>query len=95
MKQFIVDAFSDRIFHGNPAAVCILEQPLSDELMQNIAIENNLSETALPSGTGAVMICAGLRPAARFRSADTQRLQPRLFCSGSMNPARRGWFSVL
>lgn len=58
MKQFIVDAFSDRIFHGNPAAVCILEQPLSDELMQNIAIENNLSETAFAVRNGS---CYDLR----------------------------------
>lgn len=48
MKQKIyqVDAFTDRLFAGNPAAVCILDKPFSDELMQNIANENNLSETA-------------------------------------------------
>jgi PhzF family phenazine biosynthesis protein len=41
-----VDAFTDQPFHGNPAAVCILEQPTSDRRMQNIAREMNLSETA-------------------------------------------------
>lgn len=46
MKQYIVDAFTKRVFHGNPAAVCVMEAWLSDELMQQIAIENNLSETA-------------------------------------------------
>ena len=46
MKQFIVDAFTDKIFKGNPAAVCILDHWISDSLMQNIAKENNLSETA-------------------------------------------------
>lgn len=46
MKQYIVDAFTNEIFKGNPAAVCILENWISEELMQNIAIENNLSETA-------------------------------------------------
>lgn len=46
MKQYIVDAFTDRLFSGNPAAVCLPEQPLSDELMLSIARENNLSETA-------------------------------------------------
>lgn len=46
MKQFIVDAFTDIVFKGNPAAVCLVEQPLTDEQMQLIAIENNLSETA-------------------------------------------------
>lgn len=46
MKQFIVDAFTPSIFKGNPAAVCLLEAPLEDRLLQSIAIENNLSETA-------------------------------------------------
>ena len=41
-----VDAFSDRPFGGNPAAVCILGHPISDVWMQNLAAENNLSETA-------------------------------------------------
>lgn len=41
-----VDAFADRIFDGNPAAVCPLESWLSDRHMQFIAAENNLSETA-------------------------------------------------
>lgn len=40
------DAFTDKLFGGNPAAVCPLHEWLSDELMQKIAIENNLSETA-------------------------------------------------
>ena len=43
---FQVDAFTDRLFSGNPAAVCPLEEPLSDEQMQSIAMENNLPETA-------------------------------------------------
>ncbi len=43
---FQVDAFSNKIFGGNPAAVCPLDKWLEDELMQNIAMENNLSETA-------------------------------------------------
>lgn len=41
-----VDAFASEIFAGNPAAVCPLQEWLPDELMQNIAMENNLSETA-------------------------------------------------
>ena len=47
MKQKIyqVDAFTNQVFSGNPAAVCPLETWLSDELMQKIAAENNLSET--------------------------------------------------
>ncbi len=33
IKQYVVDAFTDRVFGGNPAAICILEQWISDELM--------------------------------------------------------------
>lgn len=46
MKQYIVDAFTDKPFSGNPAAVCILDRPLSEETMQALAAENNLAETA-------------------------------------------------
>jgi len=46
IKIYQVDAFTDKLFSGNPAAVCPLEQWLSDESMQKIAMENNLSETA-------------------------------------------------
>ncbi|MHC1762573.1 MAG: PhzF family phenazine biosynthesis protein [Negativicutes bacterium] len=46
MKYYVVDAFAEKIFEGNPAGICVLENWLSDELMQNIAMENNLSETA-------------------------------------------------
>jgi PhzF family phenazine biosynthesis protein len=43
---FQVDAFTDRLFGGNPAGVCPLEKWLADDTMQKIAMENNLSETA-------------------------------------------------
>lgn len=46
MKQYVVDAFTDEVFKGNPAAVCVLDEWLPDELMMKITIENNLSETA-------------------------------------------------
>jgi predicted PhzF superfamily epimerase YddE/YHI9 len=41
-----VDAFTNRAFKGNPAAVCVLSSPQDDTWMQNIAMEMNLSETA-------------------------------------------------
>ncbi len=41
-----VDAFTDKLFGGNPAAVCILHNWLDDSMMQSIAAENNLAETA-------------------------------------------------
>lgn len=44
--MFQVDAFTDRLFSGNPAAFCLLDKWLSDGLMQSIANENNLAETA-------------------------------------------------
>ena len=46
MRQYIVDAFTDRIFRGNPAAICVMDSFPDDRLMQDIATENNLSETA-------------------------------------------------
>jgi PhzF family phenazine biosynthesis protein len=46
LRLYQVDAFASEIFTGNPAAVCPLEKWLSDEQMQAIAAENNLSETA-------------------------------------------------
>ncbi len=46
IEIFQVDAFTDKVFHGNPAAVCILSEWLNDELLQAIAVENNYSETA-------------------------------------------------
>jgi PhzF family phenazine biosynthesis protein len=41
-----VDAFTSEVFSGNPAAVCILDSWIDDNLLQSIAAENNLSETA-------------------------------------------------
>ena len=46
MKQYIVDAFTDKPFSGNPAAVCVMENWPSEESMMKLAMENNLSETA-------------------------------------------------
>ncbi|WP_239614591.1 PhzF family phenazine biosynthesis protein [Cohnella mopanensis] len=46
MNLFIVDAFTDEPFRGNPAAVCLLDSAKSDVWMQNVAAEMNLSETA-------------------------------------------------
>jgi PhzF family phenazine biosynthesis protein len=46
MKYYVVDVFTDRLFGGNPAGVCLLDSWPADETLQNIAAENNLSETA-------------------------------------------------
>ncbi len=46
MKQYIVDAFTDKPFSGNPAAVCVMDRWPSEVSMMKLAMENNLSETA-------------------------------------------------
>ena len=46
IKIYQIDAFTDKVFSGNPAAVCVLDDWIDDALMQNIAAENNLAETA-------------------------------------------------
>src|SRR5690606_38104038 len=46
LPLYQVDAFTDRVFGGNPAAVCPLDSWIDDAVMQAIALENNLSETA-------------------------------------------------
>src|SRR5437762_13849985 len=45
LTLYQVDAFTNRLFGGNPAAVIPLEKWIDDSLMQNLALENNLSET--------------------------------------------------
>ena len=54
LPLYQIDAFADKPFAGNPAAICPLESWLPDEVMQSIAAENNLSETAffVPTDTG-------------------------------------------
>jgi PhzF family phenazine biosynthesis protein len=46
MKYYVVDAFADSLFKGNPAGVCLLDKEIPDDTMQSIAYENNLAETA-------------------------------------------------
>jgi PhzF family phenazine biosynthesis protein len=46
MRYYVVDAFAERLFAGNPAGVCLLDEWPQDRLMQSIAFENNLAETA-------------------------------------------------
>jgi len=52
MKYYIVDAFTDTLFKGNQAGVCLLDEWLSDDIMQSIAMENNLAETAFVVNRG-------------------------------------------
>ena len=52
IKLYQIDAFTDAMFSGNPAAVCLLDSWIDDEVMKNIGSENNLAETAfvVPQG---------------------------------------------
>ena len=54
LELYQVDAFASEVFRGNPAAVCPLQSWLPDDVMQSIAMENNLSETVffVPEGDG-------------------------------------------
>ncbi len=45
MKQYLLNAFTDRLFSGNPAIVCLPEERYSDELMQKICLENGVPDT--------------------------------------------------
>jgi len=53
MKYYVVDAFAEKVFKGNPAGVCVMEDKLESGTMQKIAAENNLSETAFLFRKGA------------------------------------------
>ncbi len=46
IRYYVIDAFSERVFGGNPAGVCFLDNWLEDRVLQRVAAENNLSETA-------------------------------------------------
>lgn len=64
LKLYQVDAFTNETFRGNPAAVCPLDNWLDDDVMQKIAAENNLSETAFFVKTGDSYALRWFTPAA-------------------------------
>jgi len=78
LRYFVIDAFASEVFRGNPAGVCPLDDWLPDSLLQAIATENNLSETAFfvpnPAGyrlrwftpTQEVSLCGHATLAAAF-----------------------------
>ena len=53
ITMYQVDAFASEVFKGNPAAICVLGEWLDDSILQNIAAENNLAETAFIIKTAA------------------------------------------
>ncbi|MBN1440973.1 MAG: PhzF family phenazine biosynthesis protein [Anaerolineales bacterium] len=64
LRMYRVDAFTDTVFAGNPAAVVPLRRWLDDALMQNLAMENNLSETAFFVPEGSAFRLRWFTPAA-------------------------------
>ncbi len=61
-KIYQVDAFTDRVFSGNPAAVCPLDGWLQDDMLQKIAMENNLAETAFYVKQGSQYVLRWFTP---------------------------------
>ncbi len=106
IKQYQVDAFSSKVFAGNPAAVCPLDTWLDDALLQAIAAENNLSETAffVPTKQGfhlrwftplaEVMLCGHATLAAAhvlFEILDYAKINIAFTTlSGTLNVTRNG-----
>lgn len=77
MRQYVIDAFADHVFAGNPAAVCLMDRWLGEAKMMAITIENNLSETAFAVREGEKYhLRCGSRPAARSTYAATPRSAP-------------------
>ncbi|MCK5128960.1 MAG: PhzF family phenazine biosynthesis isomerase [Clostridiales bacterium] len=62
MKIYYVDAFTSTMFKGNPAAVCLVDENISKEMMQSIAMEINLSETAFVVKKGNVFLLRWFTP---------------------------------
>ena len=75
-QVYIVNAFTDALFGGNPAAVVPVESAMSDELMQSIAAQHNLSETAFPECLGPDRFnLRWFTPQKKCLCADTRRWQ--------------------
>ena len=80
MKQYVIDAFTDHVFAGNPAAVCVMDAWLPEDTMMAITRENNLSETAFAVKEGGTSTtCGGSPPAAirLLRPLKASRSMPR------------------
>ena len=66
IRYYEVHAFTDRLFAGNPAGVCLLDEKLPDDLMQEIARENNLPATAFVIDRGAHFDLRWFSPSAQL-----------------------------
>jgi PhzF family phenazine biosynthesis protein len=84
-----IDAFTSRVFGGNPAAVCPLEEWLDDATMQAIAAENNLAETAFFVGRGERRQLRWFTPACEIDLCGHATLASALVISELMEPGCR------
>jgi PhzF family phenazine biosynthesis protein len=84
-----VDAFTENVFAGNPAAVCPLDDWLPAETMQNIAAENNLSETAFFVRNGDHFDIRWFTPVAEIDLAGHPTLATAHVIFTEMEPCRR------
>ena len=78
LDLYQIDAFTDKVFGGNPACVVPLNKWLEDEKLLNIAQENAVSETAFLFKTIIFSICVGLPLILRWISAVMQHLQQHM-----------------
>jgi len=103
LKLLQVDAFTDRAFAGNPAAVCLLERAADPAWMQNVAREMNLSETAFLSARADGYDLRWFTPAAEVDLCGHATLATAhaLWSEGLLEPAttarfhtRSGWLTA-
>jgi predicted PhzF superfamily epimerase YddE/YHI9 len=94
LDLFQVDAFTDRPFAGNPAAVCLLDEPRDERWMQDVAREMNLSETAFLEPTGDGFGLRWFTPAVEIDLCGHATLASAhvLWETGTLDPAATGRF---
>jgi PhzF family phenazine biosynthesis protein len=88
LPLYQVDAFADRPFAGNPAAVCPLEAPIPEALMQDIAAENNLSETAFFHAQGDAFSLRWFTPTTEVDLCGHATLASAFVLMTELEPAR-------
>ena len=90
-----VDAFSSEPFRGNPAAVCVMDEPRPDSWMQQIASEMNLSETAFVVRQGGGFHLRWFTPACEVRLCGHATLSgDRVTLAGAAVTTLRGELQV-
>jgi PhzF family phenazine biosynthesis protein len=88
LPLYQVDAFTNRPFAGNPAAVCPLEAPIPEALMQDVALENNLSETAFFHRQGDAFSLRWFTPTVEVELCGHATLASAFVLMTALEPAR-------